>query len=196
MIPKFVSLFICLFVFNISIAQKAQTELLPNTVENQFKKVYKNANNYQIYKVVKKEVYLNLQKNVLDSISIIKGNLISKKQEIKNQQQKIKGLNSKITELNKSLSISLSKEDTISLFGIQLKKTSYNTILWGVITILFISLLFFIYKFKESSTLTKEAKNNLAEIEQEFEEHRKKSLEKEQKIRRQLQDEINKQRGA
>ncbi|MFL0155057.1 hypothetical protein V2714_10940, partial [Tenacibaculum maritimum] len=67
---------------------------------------------------------------------------------------------------------------------------------WGVITILFISLFFFIYKFKESSALTKEAKNNLAEIEQEFEEHRKKSLEKEQKIRRQLQDEINKQRGV
>ncbi|WP_407267387.1 hypothetical protein R8G64_12630 [Tenacibaculum maritimum] len=44
--------------------------------------------------------------------------------------------------------------------------------------------------------MTKEAKNNLAEIEQEFEEHRKKSLEKEQKIRRQLQDEINKQRGV
>ncbi|MFL0155058.1 hypothetical protein V2687_10970, partial [Tenacibaculum maritimum] len=71
--------------------------------------------------MVKKEVYLNLQKNVLDSISIIKRNLISRKQEIKNQQQKIKDLNSKITELNKNLSISLSKEDTISLFGTQLK---------------------------------------------------------------------------
>ena len=43
-----------------------------NTVKNQFQKLYKNSNNYQVYKVVKKEDYLRLQKNTLDSISNIK----------------------------------------------------------------------------------------------------------------------------
>ena len=37
--------------------------------------------------------------------------------------------------------------------------------------------------------------NNLLDVEQEFEQHRKKSLEREQKLRRQLQDEVNKHRG-
>ena len=52
------------------------------------------------------------------------------------------------------------------------------------------------YKFYNSNTVTKEAQNNLTDVEQEFELHRKKSLEKEQKLRRKLQDEINKQRNA
>jgi hypothetical protein len=57
-------------------------------------------------------------------------------------------------------------------------------------------MLFFMYKFSNSNLLTKEAKHNLAEVEQELSQFRKKTLEKEQKLRRQLQDEINKQRNS
>ena len=92
--------------------------------------------------------------------------------------------------------MSQSKVDNISLFGLLLNKTTYNSILWSLIGVLLISLLFFIYKFKNSSVLTNEAKESLVDVEQEFEQYRKKTLEKEQKLRRQLQDEINKQRGV
>ncbi len=57
-------------------------------------------------------------------------------------------------------------------------------------------LLFFIYKYKNSNSTTKEAKKNLAEIEDEFDDHRRTALEREQKVRRQLQDELNKQKGS
>jgi hypothetical protein len=57
-------------------------------------------------------------------------------------------------------------------------------------------MLFFMYKFSNSNLLTKEAKHNLAEVEQELSLFRKKTLENEQKLRRQLQDEINKQRNS
>ncbi|MCB0431897.1 MAG: tRNA (guanine-N1)-methyltransferase, partial [Mangrovimonas sp.] len=66
--------------------------------------------------------------------------------------------------------------------------------LWGIIGILLALLGFFIYKFKNSNTITKESKKALADIELEFEEHRKVALEREQKVRRQLQDELNKQK--
>ena len=57
-------------------------------------------------------------------------------------------------------------------------------------------LLFFIYKFNSSNVLTKQAENTLGEVEDEFEQYRKKTLVKEQQLRRKLQDEINKQKGA
>ena len=43
--------------------------------------------------------------------------------------------------------------------------------------------------------LTKQAQENLITVEEEFEAHRKKALEREQKLRRQLQDEVNKHRN-
>ncbi len=52
----------------------------------------------------------------------------------------------------------------------------------------------FIGRFKQSNSITKDIKNRLKETEEEFDNHRKVALEREQKVRRQLQDELNKQK--
>ena len=52
------------------------------------------------------------------------------------------------------------------------------------------------YKFYNNKYFTKKAQNDLTEIEEEFAAFRKKTLEREQKLRRQLQDEINKQQNS
>ncbi|MEX0314527.1 MAG: tRNA (guanine-N1)-methyltransferase, partial [Allomuricauda sp.] len=57
---------------------------------------------------------------------------------------------------------------------------------------LLLFLLLFIYRFRNSNVLTSQAKEALADLEKEFEEHRRRALEREQKISRQLQDELNK----
>jgi hypothetical protein len=84
----------------------------------------------------------------------------------------------------------------MSLFGLQMSKTGYNMLMWSVIGALLALLILFIYKFNNSNVVTKEAKLALSEMEEEFEEHRKVALEREQKVRRQLQDEINKQKDS
>ena len=61
----------------------------------------------------------------------------------------------------------------------------------GTLTVL---LMIFITKFKRSNSVTIQTKLTLKEVETEFEEHRKIALEREQKVRRQLQDELNKQK--
>ncbi|WP_028887166.1 hypothetical protein [Tenacibaculum ovolyticum] len=176
----------------------AQTTIInePNTVKNQFKKLYKNSNNYQIYKVVKKNAFLSLQKNILDSIKIIKEDAISKQLKINEQQKSITSLQTKIDTLNSDLSVSIDKEDAFSFIGISLNKGTYNTILWSIIGILLIGLAFFIYRFNNSNSVTKETKNLLTDVELELEQYKRNSIDKEQKLRRQLQDEINKQRGV
>ncbi|WP_299106921.1 hypothetical protein [uncultured Tenacibaculum sp.] len=173
-----------------------ETEKLPNTVENQFKELYKKSNNYQIYKVIKKNDFLALQKSTLDSVHTLKKSINTKEKQINQHLTSIKELQAKIKNLNTDLSTSIAKEDAISFLGIQLKKGTYNTILWSIIIGLFTALAFFVYKFNNSNTVTRETKDLLLETEEEFETHKKKAIEKEQKLRRQLQDEINKQRGV
>lgn len=188
-------LFIILFTQNI-VAQDADKIEQPNTVENQFKKLYKNSNNYQIYKVVKKNEYLSLQKSILDSIKVIKTDAASKQVKIDEQLKAITSLQTKIDTLKGDLSVSIEKEDSFSLLGMSLNKATYNTILWSIIAGLLIGLAFFIYRFNNSNSVTRETKSLLVDVEEEFEKHKKNSIEKEQKLRRQLQDEINKQRGV
>ncbi|CAL2101317.1 conserved exported protein of unknown function [Tenacibaculum sp. 190130A14a] len=180
-----------------TISSNAQeTPNTPNTVENQFKELYKKSNNYQIYKVVKKNDFLALQKSTLDSVKTLKKSITNKEKQINQHLGSIKGLQAKIDKLNSDLSTSIAKEDSISVLGIQLQKGTYNTLLWSIIIGLFSALAFFVYKFNNSNAVTKETRNSLLATEEEFEAHKKKAIEREQKLRRQLQDEINKQRGV
>lgn len=186
-----------IFIFTQSILAQNTTKIdQPNTVENQFKKLYKNSNNYQIYKVIKKNEFLSLQKNILDSVKVIKKDAASKQLKINEQLKSITSLQTKIDTLNNNLSVSIEKEDAISFIGIPLKKGTYNTILWSIIGVLLIGLAFFIYRFNNSNAVTKETKDLLVDVEHEFEQYKRNSIDKEQKLRRQLQDEINKQRGV
>lgn len=185
-----------IFIFTQSIIAQDSSIEQPNTVENQFKELYKKSNNYQIYKVVKKNEYLKLQNSILDSIKVIKTDAAAKQIKINEQQKSITELQTKIDTLNKDLVTSIDKEDAISFIGIPLNKSTYNSIVWGIIFVLLAGLSFFIYRFKNSNVVTKETQSLLAETEEEFEQYKRKSIEKEQKLRRQLQDEINKQRGV
>jgi LPXTG-motif cell wall-anchored protein len=74
----------------------------------------------------------------------------------------------------------------------QMSKTGYNSLMWAIIAGLLGLLLFFIFKFKHSNVITKETKNSFSELENEFKEHRRVALEREQKVKRELQDLINK----
>ena len=185
-----------IFIFTQSIIAQENLPEQPNTVENQFNELYKKSNNYQIYKVIKKNEYLRLQKSILDSIKVIKTDAASKQVKINEQQKSITELQTKIDTLNTDLATSIGKEDAISFIGIPLDKGTYNTIVWGIIFTLLAGLAFFIYRFNNSNVVTKETKSLLSDTEEEFEQYKRKSIEKEQKLRRQLQDEINRQRGV
>ncbi|WP_298884631.1 hypothetical protein [uncultured Polaribacter sp.] len=183
------------FSFSISVfSQETITE--SNSIESQFDKIYRTSTSYQVYKVISKERYQKLKLNVLDSLKSSKKTFNTKDQLLKTEIANIKEVKKNLSNTQAALSEAIKKEESISLFGIQLNKTTYNIILWSIITALILALAYFIFKFFRSNILTKEAQNNLIDVEQEFEIHRKKSLEREQKLRRQLQDEINKQRNS
>ena len=175
---------------------KAQVEALPNTIENQFTKIYRMSNNWQEYKMIKRTQFVSFQKNILDSISVIKKDVVTKQLKINEQLKNSEVLKEEITTLKNNLTTSIEKEDAFSFLGTSLNKNTYNTILWSIIFGLLASLAFFIIKFKSSYFVIKETKNSLTDTEDEFEQYKRKAIDKEQKLRRQLQDEINKQRGV
>ncbi len=165
----------------------SKLDSLPNTIENQFKKTYGKANNWKEFKMIKRVDFIKFQKTILDSVSEIKQVTKTKQNTIVEQQTKIDSLQGEITNLNSELN---------EYKGAEGSENNIKTILFGIIGALILGLGFFIFKYKNSNTITKNAQKNLTEIEEEFEDYRKRSLEREQKLRRQLQDEINKQRGV
>ncbi len=91
------------------------------------------------------------------------------------------------------LEVGIGKKELTGNIGF-MKKMVFKSVMWGVIGVLLVLLILFIYKYKNSNTITVTSNARLAEIEEEFEGHKKRSLEREQVLRRKLQDEINKQK--
>ncbi|MGB0879565.1 MAG: hypothetical protein ACPGTO_03265 [Polaribacter sp.] len=183
----------CLLFSSFSLIAQQTTET--NTIENQFNKIYKKSSTYKIYKVINKSLFIKLKTEVLDSLRFAKKNTIEKENLIKIKDDTIKNIQERINTIQLELGVLNKVKNTISFFGKRIKKTTYNVITFSVLIFLLLSLLYFLYKYIRSNALTKEAKSNLTDLDQEFEQHKKKSLVNEQKLRRQLQDEINKQKN-
>ncbi len=190
------SLLITLLLLTATISFAQETEEGTNSIENQFDNIYRVSTTYQVYKVISKDSYVNLKSNVLDSLKSSKKIISEKDVLLKAEKENIEKNKILLSKTQLDLEAALIKENSISVAGLQLSKVTYNLILWSIVIGLLLALSYFIFKFSKSNVLTKEAKDNLAEIEEEFEKHRKNTLDKEQKLRRQLQDEINKQRNS
>lgn len=176
-------------------SEDEKLSLEEGTIDNQFEYVIRRSNNYQDFKVVKKTWLTTLKAHTIDSLKAVHKDLADTRATVDLQAQEISDLKATLESTQANLETTRSEKDNISLFGIQMSKASYKTIMWFIIGCLLALLGLFIYKFNNSNAITRQAKKNLADIEEEFEEHRKTAVEREQKVRRQLQDEINKQKA-
>ncbi|MCK0157209.1 tRNA (guanine-N1)-methyltransferase [Cellulophaga sp. F20128] len=198
---KLLPIFIALLVWNIQFAQEADKEeealsLDSGTIDSQFEYVFDKGGNWGAagvkYEIVKITYLTKLRENVLDTLSAYGKTEVSLKNTINQHEATITDLNQKLDLTTKNLTTVTEEKDSMSFLGIQVAKITYNLMLWSIIGGLVILLLLFIYKFRKSNVLTQEAKTNLSELEVEFEDHRRRSLEREQKVSRQLMDELNK----
>lgn len=177
-----------------------QYSLDSGNIDSQFEYVFRKSGNFkgtngQPYEAVKQAWLLKLKANVLDSLKTTYKDLANSEATVANQVKEIEDLKAKLGNTQTTLDQINEEKNNMALLGMQTSKTNYNVIMWTIIAALTALLLFFIYKFKNSNSLTKEAKHKLDEVETEFEEHRRNALEREQKVRRQLQDEINKNKA-
>lgn len=190
-----------LLSFNLHNAQEEtdtteELSLDKGTIDSQFDYIYKKSGNYRAdgkrYEVVRIISLDKLRKNVMDTLNMTYKKEAELKATIFGHEATISSLNQKLEETTNNLTSVSEEKDSMSFLGMLVSKTTYNFILWSIIGSLLLLFLLFVYKFRRSNTLTQEAKTALAEVEAEYEDHRRRALEREQKISRQLQDEINK----
>jgi len=165
------------------------------SIDTQFEYVIQRSNNYQDYKVIKKTWLYALKAHTMDSLSAVRKELVDTKSVVDTQSKEISELKNTLSSTETNLNNTIEEKDNMALFGIPMSKGNYSMLMWIIIAVLIVLLLFFIYRYRNSNTVTKQARLSLAETEEEFEEHRRVALEREQKVRRQLQDELNKHKN-
>jgi len=185
-----------LVLFFCGLVNSQDTFEKPTPLATLFDSIYSISNSYDRYKIIKKIYLQDLKQQSLDSVKNYKQQLAQKDSLLKIEIGNFKNLKAEAEKTQIALKESILKENNITLFGTSIRKTNYNLVLWLIMLLLLLGLCIFICKYNNNKHITKKAQNDLTEIEEEFTAFRKKTLEREQKLRRQLQDEINKQRNS
>lgn len=195
---KILSLTYLLLAFTLPLTSYAQdpeeVEVRRNTLGEQMQDAFDKSNSFQEYKVIKKTQLASLRTNILDSVARLEREITSQDSEIGLQKTVIDSLKQNLSKTQQDLSNSIENEDGIKVLGILTSKSSYNTTMWSIILFLLVAAGFLFYRFLNSAKITNAAQLKMAEMEIEIEDYRRNSLEREQKLRRKLQDEINKNR--
>lgn len=163
-------------------------------IENQMNQILVTSSNYKDLKMVPTTSLENLRSDVMTLLSRNENDLTNSKSVLESKNSEIKNLRDEINEAKTQIAASETHSDTFLLFGMETSKTMYHAIMWSFVLTLLITVIFLTVRFKRANEITQNSKTILSEVEDEFETFKRHAIEREQKLRRQLQDEINKQK--
>jgi predicted nucleic acid-binding Zn-ribbon protein len=166
----------------------AQNSLRSGTITSQFDYIYRVSNNFQEYEVVKKSNLEQLKANVLDSIRTINSQLAQIKASQAGHLDTLAALTAQMNEAIAAKEAAIEAQESFSFLGINIQKTVYSSMMWSMVAILGATLAFFAVQYFRSFGRIKKAEKDLQEVQEEFEQHRKNTLERERKLKRELID--------
>lgn len=167
--------------------KQAQTKL-----ENQVEHLLNNSLNYKNYKVVDKQTMFSFKNELESFLSISNQARVNFQKELEGKVNQISALDESLQSLQTENIQLKNEKHTINFLGMAINKYAYITMLWGLFFTSLLVIGFFALKFVRANEVTKSSKAILSNLEDEYEAFRRSSIEREQKLRRELFNEMKK----
>ena len=162
------------------------------TIEKQYKAFKGSLRKYQKFTYFEDATMDEYYKSYSDTIVSLKGVLSTTEKKGVELKAEVESLKKQKAEVEANLVISEEEGGTLPVLGARADKVTFATVMWVIVFVLIAVCAFVFFLFKRSHVVTKQAKQDFSDLHDEFEEHRKNTLERERKLRRELQDYINK----
>lgn len=175
---KYISVFIFCLVGTVVSAQ---------TLNEQFNELKESSETFKSYKVIKETELNAFWKAVMDSVGIKEQKISEASTRIQQQEKEIANLKSTIEQKDQLLEEKEYAGTHISVLGIDFSKDAYKMFNLIIISILILSMAVLAYKFKDNNKTARKKSNDFNRLELEFEEYKRNALEKQMKLRRDLQ---------
>ncbi len=169
--------------------------LTSGTIDSQFIYLYAISRTQNGFEYVRQANLERIRKNVADTIKTLTKEIADLKAKDGDQQATVNAITDSLVHVRNDLQVAQEEKDSFSFLGISLQKATYSLMMWGIVLLLAVALAFYVYRYNQSHIVTRDTKKAIEDLQGDFDQHRKKAMEKEQKLKRQLQDEINKRLG-
>ena len=141
------------------------------------------------FKLIRKTNLEIIRNNVKDSIKRYTKEIADLKSSSSSSTTTISSLKDSLSTVKAELSYEKTKTESISFLGMDFIKSTYHMMVWTIIIVLALAFIITFASFRKAKIDTTEHKNNSEEFQAELLAFKKKALETEQKLKRQLLDE-------
>jgi hypothetical protein len=175
----------------ISFQSNAQDNI-SQSLSQQYNSLIEDSETFNEYKVIKKTVLNDFWKVVGDSISenrAIKKEAFS---NIKTKQAQIDELNQTIETKNQELAEGEEEKTSIAVLGVNTNKSLYAIVSIIIPFVLLVVIGALVVKIRANVITTKTAVSESSKMESEYEDYKKKAMDIQMKLKRELQTERNK----
>jgi tetrahydromethanopterin S-methyltransferase subunit B len=176
---------VCLFLIPMQslTAQSPMPAILDSaSLDSQLEYLQERTRIYNGFRAIRDDIFLKMQGNALDSLNKEKLEVARLSSELTERNFQIETLKSDLTRAKNERDQAIRTKDSFSALGIQMQKGLYNTILWIIVLGLVIVGILLFLMFKRSYVVTVQTKKELDNIQDEYEDHRKTSREKYEKL--------------
>ncbi len=164
-------------------AQNSLVAILDSaTIDSQLDQIQQRTRIYNDFRAIREDIFLKMKGNVLDTLNGTKLEILHLNSIVSERNFQIETVNTDLARTKIERDEAIKNKDSLSFVGIQTNKGLYNTIMWFIVLGLATFATFMFILFKRSHVITTQVKNELETIQTDFEEHRKNSREKYEKL--------------
>ena len=161
-------------------------------LQDRYEVMKDKAETFNEYKVVRKDILDGVWRIAMDSLKKEKAALTQANSTITQLRGEIASADQKVKQADASVAASDYERSHLSVLGIPMAKTFFVTAMFVLVIGLLIGLLTIMASLRVLRKSVKDKDSTIYGLTSEFDEFRKKALQKEMKISRELQDERNK----
>jgi hypothetical protein len=197
---KGIIIMIAIVLLALKIGNSAGQSPLPETLLNgslteQLNYIETKTRIYEDYRAIREDMFQKLKNNAIDSLSKAKSNIEGLTALSGNLKTRIDSLNASLDVTKEQVKELTTTKNSIKILGIEINKTSYNSLMWLIVAALSALLAIGFFAFKRNITITSATKKELKDLRDEFEAYRQKTRLEREKVSMDHFNEIRKLKG-
>ena len=151
---------------------------------------------YENYRAIREDMFQKIKNNSIDSLSKAQNNINNLKDLAATLNVRIDSISASLSSTKNMLAEVTATKNSMRLFGMEINKILYNTIMWIIIAGLLTLLGFGFLVFKRTLTVSTNTKKELDELKIEFEDYRQKTREAREKMSMDHFNELKRLKGG
>jgi len=151
-------------------------------LDAQLNYIHENTRVYNDFRAIRDDIFLKMKRNVIDTLNASRLKVEELNSRLTGRDFEIENLNTDLTRTKNEKDEAVRNRDSLSFLGIKMSKGLYNSILWFIILGLAALAVSMVMLFRRSHLVTKEVQDELQSTQEKFEEYRKSSREKYEKL--------------